>query len=547
MAFKASALESPAPLLRRSDRIDRRRDVKWQQWPETTFQQNQLDAEWSDCSLPDLEDGSLIAWGVQQSQNATGEGVAVDVLYGNGTDLDWPRNVEDDELARIMELPAPSLRVCFINTLGTDNGWLPGNFDPRQRTIRILRKAGLSGVLLCNLYSEQSYWAKMGNQRYMHYDDKEQLKSFEICYQYRCGWDTGVSFIHSIRERRRTTYFCINYPSGARDRLEAIFRHEKRRTVIHRDFFLDTLVADDSLKQWQFDIGQRRLMLLQVEKTFEKPLLGRSEGSATLTDNSKRRHDKSDLAVSIRKNFHKHEKNDIEQQPESRTNKQQKSYSDDFYTDQFYKSLGDVENSQDVDFDSATRSLHKMVRHWLGLRQDCEDLLAQLHFLHETCIKIAGKRGKDWIWDRTADAGESFDVLISQCDICVRWTQVYHDRTQTRINLLFHLANQRTAADTAKIAEQTQRDSASMITIAAVTMLFLPGTFICTILSTTFFDFGENGLQVSSQWWFLLAATIPLTVVVFGVWVGWQRMRRQSQQLKVALRKIELQKSAVDM
>lgn len=82
-----------------------------------------------------------------------------------------------------------------------------------------------------------------------------------------------------------------------------------------------------------------------------------------------------------------------------------------------------------------------------------------------------------------------------------------------------------------------------MITIAAVTMLFLPGTFICAILSTTFFDFGETGLQVSSQWWVLLAATIPLTIMVFGIWLGWQRMRRQNQQLKAAVRKFNLQKS----
>ncbi|KZM26397.1 hypothetical protein ST47_g2476 [Ascochyta rabiei] len=547
MASNASALESQTPLPRRSDRINRRRDVKWQQWPETTSQQNQLDAEWSDCSLPDLEDGSLISWGFQQSQNATGEGVVVDVLYGNGTDLHWPRDIDDDELSRIMELPAHSLRVCFINTLKTDNGWLPGNFDPRQRTIRILRKAGLSGVLLCNLYSEQSYWAKMGNQRYMRYDNHGQLKSLEICYQYRCGWDTGVSFIHAVREKQQTTYFCINYPSGARDRLEALFRHEKRRSVIHRDFFLDTLVADDSLKQWQFDIGQRRLVLLQFEKTFEKPLVDKSKRNVTLVNESNSRHDVKGVAVPVRNHLQRHEKNDIEHQPRSTTDKRPRFDTDESYTEQFHTSLGRPGSGEGLDFDSATQSLHKMVRHWLGLRQDCEDLLAQLRFLHETYVQVTEKRGKEWPSDLTTAAGESFEALISQCDICVRWTQAYHDRTQTRINLLFHLANQRTAADTAKIAEQTQRDSASMITIAAVTMLFLPGTFICAILSTTFFDFGEQGLRVSRQWWVLLAATVPLTIVVFGVWVGWQRMRRQSQQLRVALRKIELQKSAVDM
>jgi hypothetical protein len=77
-----------------------------------------------------------------------------------------------------------------------------------------------------------------------------------------------------------------------------------------------------------------------------------------------------------------------------------------------------------------------MVRHWLGLRQDCEDLLAQLRFLHETYMKIRQKRGHHWPIDRKVNPEEAFEVLISQCDICVRWTQVYHDRTQTRINLV---------------------------------------------------------------------------------------------------------------
>ena len=87
MASKTSALDTPVPLLGRSDRIDRRRDVKWQQWPEMRGQHHGLDDESLRCRHPDLEDGSLVAWGLQQSQNATGEGIEIDVLYGDGVDL----------------------------------------------------------------------------------------------------------------------------------------------------------------------------------------------------------------------------------------------------------------------------------------------------------------------------------------------------------------------------------------------------------------------------------------------------------------------------
>jgi hypothetical protein len=56
-------------------------------------------------------------------------------------------------------------------------------------------------------------------------------------------------------------------------------------------------------------------------------------------------------------------------------------------------------------------------------------------------------------------------------------------------------------------------------------MLFLPGTFISGILSTTFFDYDDNGLRVSGRWWILLATTIPLTAVVFATWLYWRSLK----------------------
>ncbi len=66
-----------------------------------------------------------------------------------------------------------------------------------------------------------------------------------------------------------------------------------------------------------------------------------------------------------------------------------------------------------------------------------------------------------------------------------RWVSNYATRTNIRVNLFFNLANQGDSrinieiARTSKaIAAETKRDSSSMITIAAVTMFFLPGTFV---------------------------------------------------------------------
>jgi hypothetical protein len=72
-----------------------------------------------------------------------------------------------------------------------------------------------------------------------------------------------------------------------------------------------------------------------------------------------------------------------------------------------------------------------------------------------------------------------------------------------------------------------------MITIAAVTMVFLPGTFVSAILSTTFFDYDDAGLRVSDKWWILPTATIPLTIVVFAVWTYWRYVKLQEHQTQL--------------
>lgn len=87
MAAKSTALESSVSLMQRSDRIDRHRNVKWQLWPKRTHRHDELDDESLSCRHPDLEDGSIISWGLQQSKDATGKGVHIDVLYGSGTQL----------------------------------------------------------------------------------------------------------------------------------------------------------------------------------------------------------------------------------------------------------------------------------------------------------------------------------------------------------------------------------------------------------------------------------------------------------------------------
>ena len=101
--------------------------------------------------------------------------------------------------------------------------------------------------------------------------------------------------------------------------------------------------------------------------------------------------------------------------------------------------------------------------------------------------------------------------------------------------------SRRIADESKKVANLTRRDSTDMRVIAAVTLIFLPGTFTAvslldrlaspevvdsfqTFFSTTFFDFLGPGVRYSSLglglYW---AVTIALTLVVL---VGWIKVSR---------------------
>ncbi|KAL8408709.1 hypothetical protein RB594_007234 [Gaeumannomyces avenae] len=71
-----------------------------------------------------------------------------------------------------------------------------------------------------------------------------------------------------------------------------------------------------------------------------------------------------------------------------------------------------------------------------------------------------------------------------------------------------------------EIAFDTKRDSQHMRSIALLTMVFLPGTFLASVFSMTFFDWKE-GVSVSEYIWIYFVIAILLTLVVIGVWWYW--------------------------
>ena len=78
---------------------------------------------------------------------------------------------------------------------------------------------------------------------------------------------------------------------------------------------------------------------------------------------------------------------------------------------------------------------------------------------------------------------------------------------------VFNLVTQQDATISTVIAEETKADGAAMKTIAALTMVFLPGTFLASVFSMPMLDGAKLSLYV--------AIVVPLTVVVVGCWWLW--------------------------
>jgi hypothetical protein len=103
------------------------------------------------------------------------------------------------------------------------------------------------------------------------------------------------------------------------------------------------------------------------------------------------------------------------------------------------------------------------------------------------------------------------------------------------IGLLHNTAMKGMAEDSRNIAVLTRKDSTDMRSIAVVTLLFLPGTFMATLFSAGFFNFiPSNSPQVVSKWiWLYFLLTSVTTIFIF---LGWHLFStRQSKEIMTGI------------
>ncbi|RNJ60684.1 hypothetical protein D7B24_006752 [Verticillium nonalfalfae] len=96
------------------------------------------------------------------------------------------------------------------------------------------------------------------------------------------------------------------------------------------------------------------------------------------------------------------------------------------------------------------------------------------------------------------------------------------------------MATQWSYSDTnVEIALATTRDSKHMRSISLITMIFLPGTFLATIFSMTFFDWGDGAgkARVSGMIWIYFVLAFGFTAVTLGSWYFWTSRRHRTKNI----------------
>ena len=88
-----------------------------------------------------------------------------------------------------------------------------------------------------------------------------------------------------------------------------------------------------------------------------------------------------------------------------------------------------------------------------------------------------------------------------------------------------------------------------MKTLAAVTVVFLPGTFVAALFSMPLFQWDTRTKPhsaISKQFWIYWATTLPLTVVTLALWVAWMRLQTRRHRARDKRDREELDREVDD-
>ncbi|KAK4187030.1 hypothetical protein QBC35DRAFT_553131 [Podospora australis] len=142
-----------------------------------------------------------------------------------------------------------------------------------------------------------------------------------------------------------------------------------------------------------------------------------------------------------------------------------------------------------------------------GLRELHESIISRLKFIS---IKLDGLENYTHVsLERLALQWEVLNSII--------------DQRESRLSLEIAVQQQR-------LANSSRQDSISMKTLALLGAFILPGTFLSSMFSMPFFNFDSdmNG-SVSSPLWIYFILMVPLTLIVVGAWILFDRASKKKK------------------
>ncbi|KAF2653539.1 hypothetical protein K491DRAFT_694591 [Lophiostoma macrostomum CBS 122681] len=205
---------------------------------------------------------------------------------------------------------------------------------------------------------------------------------------------------------------------------------------------------------------------------------------------------------------------------------------------------------KDLDLEQIVRYLHSCLTELAAVALVASDGTELGLFLQKTARELDSFYSKTRDVDFLRHSKAVTQYIEAQTNLfssMLAQTELLDKRVHTDLDLSLNLTAQEENRISRAIAEEsfivalaTWRDSAAMRTIAYVTLIFLPPTFVATLFSMTFFDWSPeppNTRIIAKHFWIYWVVSVPLTVVVWIIWRLWwtreeESYRRELLQLR---------------
>lgn len=217
------------------------------------------------------------------------------------------------------------------------------------------------------------------------------------------------------------------------------------------------------------------------------------------------------------------------------------------YKNQYYADTLDFRSlspTQGRDFDQILNDLLKIKNSLDYIMFKCETSLDLLEFLTAqleqlsaahapsdpswltTTAIVKAKLAKDRVWAANSKARGTY--VSQRCAALLAACYTLMARNDNWLNL--------------EVAQASKRDSTDMRSIAVLTLVFLPATFVATFFSTGFYDFHVADDEIVSHWsWLFWVVSAVATLAVLLAWGGYRaylaRTERRREKTRERVKK----------